>query len=210
MVGRGLRLKEHTDHCLILDFGGNIKRHGPITDPRPAVEKGSGEKKGESKKQDRECPKCMEYNKPWAVICSDCGYKFPIKQPADLELDDNSDIMGGCIKRMNCLSWRWSHYLSPNGNEVIKCTYYPDTLTGKQVYEFFTLSGNAWAVQKSIQKLAALHLTATGETMPHYHHPMEITQALNTLAAPVSIGYELNGKFANVHTHEWNKTKEDR
>ena len=30
-AGRGLRLKSHTDHCLVLDFAGVVEQHGPIT-----------------------------------------------------------------------------------------------------------------------------------------------------------------------------------
>jgi DNA repair protein RadD len=31
MAGRGMRVKSHTDHCLVLDFAGVVASHGPIT-----------------------------------------------------------------------------------------------------------------------------------------------------------------------------------
>jgi DNA repair protein RadD len=31
MAGRGMRVKSHTDHCLVLDFAGVVEAHGPIT-----------------------------------------------------------------------------------------------------------------------------------------------------------------------------------
>jgi DNA repair protein RadD len=226
MVGRGLRLKEHTDHCLILDFGGNIKRHGPVTNPHA----GSNSTKQEinwiecpecgeindpknrfctdcnfelNPKPVKYCPLCSTENDPSALKCVSCGYKYPMKAPAEMELDDQSDIMGQSMLSMNCLSWRWAHYINANGNEVLKCTYYPDTLTGKQVYEFFTLSGNAWAVQKAVQNLAMLYLTATGQPLPQDCPPPVLAQALNTLPAPATVSYEMNGKFADIKERTW-------
>ena len=43
MAGRGMRIKSHTDHCLVLDFAGCVAAHGPVTavvPPKKAGEKG--------------------------------------------------------------------------------------------------------------------------------------------------------------------------
>src|SRR5690606_25397124 len=42
MAGRGMRLKPHTDHCLVLDFAGNVERHGPIVNVEPPKPAGKG------------------------------------------------------------------------------------------------------------------------------------------------------------------------
>jgi superfamily II DNA or RNA helicase len=38
MAGRGMRVKSHTDHCLVLDFAGVVETHGPITAVQPPEE----------------------------------------------------------------------------------------------------------------------------------------------------------------------------
>lgn len=204
MVGRGLRLKEHTDHCRVLDFGGNIKRHGPITSPRPATSRDAAESKSPSGTQAmRECPECQEIQPTGTLCCIDCGHAFPVRA-ASLELDDESDIMGQNVKTMTVTGWRWAHYVNANGNEVLKCTYYPDTLTGKPVHEFFTLTGNGWAVQKAMQNLAVLHLQATGETLQQFADPAEMLFALNGIKPPTEIKYTMDGKFSKVEERKWN------
>jgi DNA repair protein RadD len=35
MVGRGTRLAPGKENCLVLDFAGNVRRHGPIDRIRP-------------------------------------------------------------------------------------------------------------------------------------------------------------------------------
>ena len=40
-VGRGTRKADGKDDCLVLDFAGNVRRFGPVDDPRIAT-KGGG------------------------------------------------------------------------------------------------------------------------------------------------------------------------
>lgn len=73
MVGRGLRPDPSKTDCLILDFGQNIKRHGPIDaidfgKPRSAGPGGSGVTKT--------CPNCEEPQPASARECV-CGFRFP-------------------------------------------------------------------------------------------------------------------------------------
>ena len=80
MVGRGLRVTEGKENCMIMDFGGNIKRHGCVdlisykmfSPYYPSV---SGEA------PIRECPKCYHLMHPTAKECEECGYEFPPKYP---------------------------------------------------------------------------------------------------------------------------------
>lgn len=72
MVGRGFRLHPSKENTLVLDFGGNVVRHGPVNDIR--IRK-------PGKKSDlilaKKCPKCMELVLPACMVCPDCGYEFP-------------------------------------------------------------------------------------------------------------------------------------
>lgn len=72
-VGRGFRLHECKNDCLILDFGGNILRHGPVDCLRvtEAVVKGNGDAPA------KECPECCEIIHAAYARCPVCGYEFP-------------------------------------------------------------------------------------------------------------------------------------
>jgi len=74
-VGRGLRVAEGKDHCLVLDFANNVATHGPVDDIQ-VINKGE-KKKGEA--ITKECPKCQCINYAAAPQCIACGYTFPVK-----------------------------------------------------------------------------------------------------------------------------------
>lgn len=75
MVGRGFRIAEGKDNCLILDFAGNVKRHGPVDQilikPRQ-VNDGEG---GEA--PTKVCPNCDEICHAAFADCPACGHQFP-------------------------------------------------------------------------------------------------------------------------------------
>ena len=74
IVGRGLRVHPTKEHCLVLDFAGNVKRHGAINDVQIKV-KGKG--KGNGKAITKDCPECDFINHLAAKNCINCNYEFP-------------------------------------------------------------------------------------------------------------------------------------
>jgi len=75
MVGRGFRLHPSKDNCLVLDFGGNILRHGPVD----ALQiKDCGGSNGEAPA--KECPECQAVIHAAYAVCPECGYEFPPPQ----------------------------------------------------------------------------------------------------------------------------------
>ncbi len=77
MAGRGTRTAPGKADCLVLDFAGNILRHGPIDDIRV---KDKGEK-GEGEAPVKECPGCGSYVLAAARVCHECGHEFPEPKP---------------------------------------------------------------------------------------------------------------------------------
>ncbi len=72
MVGRGFRLHPSKTDCLVLDFGGNILRHGPVDAmqvKQPAA--GAGEAPA------KECPQCNALIHAAYSVCPQCGHQFP-------------------------------------------------------------------------------------------------------------------------------------
>jgi len=72
MVGRGFRLHPGKDDCLVLDFGGNVLRHGPV-DQIKVVERDAAGGQAPAK----ECPECQAVIAAGYATCPDCGYQFP-------------------------------------------------------------------------------------------------------------------------------------
>jgi DNA repair protein RadD len=73
MTGRGFRLHETKTNCLVLDYGGNILRHGPV-DAIQIKDKKSGNGGDAPAK---ECPECFALVHAAIAVCPDCGYEFP-------------------------------------------------------------------------------------------------------------------------------------
>jgi len=72
-VGRGFRLHPGKQNCLVLDFGGNALRHGPVDQLKmpEAPGRGSGEAPA------KECPECHAVIAAGYATCPECGHKFP-------------------------------------------------------------------------------------------------------------------------------------
>jgi len=73
MVGRGFRLCEGKADCLILDFGGNVLRHGPVD----AIRLPDPENKGDGEAPAKECPECHAGIAAGYGTCPECGHEFP-------------------------------------------------------------------------------------------------------------------------------------
>lgn len=72
MVGRGFRLHPSKENCLVLDFGGNVLRHGPVDDIKvTSMGRGSGQAPA------KECPECQAVIAAGYARCPQCGYEFP-------------------------------------------------------------------------------------------------------------------------------------
>ena len=72
MVGRGFRLHPAKQNCLVLDFGGNVLRHGPVDDLKiKPASLGGGDAPA------KECPECLSVIAAGYARCPDCGYEFP-------------------------------------------------------------------------------------------------------------------------------------
>lgn len=76
MVGRGFRLHPGKTDCLVLDFGGNVLRHGPVDALRATNSASNGNGEAPAK----ECPECQEIIAAGYAACPQCGHIFPPPQ----------------------------------------------------------------------------------------------------------------------------------
>jgi DNA repair protein RadD len=91
IVGRGLRTHPSKSDCLVLDFGSNIERHGPIDAidyGRPRSRKGGG-----SAETDKICPNCESFIPKKDRLC-ECGFEFLERAPNhDQKADTETEIL---------------------------------------------------------------------------------------------------------------------
>ncbi|MBL0144330.1 MAG: DEAD/DEAH box helicase family protein [Betaproteobacteria bacterium] len=73
IVGRGCRIAPGKENCLVLDFAGNIARHGPIDMVKPKRPKGGEDGVAPTK----DCPDCHSIVHAAVRVCPDCGHQFP-------------------------------------------------------------------------------------------------------------------------------------
>ncbi len=85
-AGRGLRVCEGKDHCLILDFAGNTERLGPIDSVN--IKQKDEDKKGNGAPITKVCPECDVIHHAAVRVCDVCGFKFIFKH--NLELSSSS------------------------------------------------------------------------------------------------------------------------
>lgn len=74
MVGRGFRLHQGKTDCLVLDYAGNILRHGPVD-----MIEARGRVGGTGEAPAKECPECRALIHASYTICPECGHEFPPK-----------------------------------------------------------------------------------------------------------------------------------
>jgi superfamily II DNA or RNA helicase len=84
MCGRGLRLADNKEDCLLLDFGDNFKRLGRIDRSRKLSLCPNSLKLMDSEKQ---CPRCRAMINKFSRICPECGYEFPTGMKEEEEED---------------------------------------------------------------------------------------------------------------------------
>jgi len=95
MVGRGFRLSPDTGkrNCLVLDYGGNIVRHGPVD--CVVVRKQPRARQTGEPIMAKECPGCGEMIAPAYHVCPSCGHVFSRHEVEIAERATNGGIVTG-------------------------------------------------------------------------------------------------------------------
>lgn len=197
MAGRGMRVKSHTDHCLVLDFAGVVAAHGPITAVQPP--KKGQEGKGEAPV--RVCPNCEELCALAARICSACGFVFPMPEGPKLKLRDD-DIMGLEGTEMRVRDWMWREHTSrASGNLMLSVSYYGD-MSDPVITEYLPVLHAGYAGQKAMQQLYTMAERANA-VLAGSQSLADMAQAMNQSTPPSMIEYKRDGKFFRVLTRRW-------
>jgi DNA repair protein RadD len=93
MVGRSFRLHPGKNDALVLDYGGNVMRHGPVDALKIESKEGAG-----GGAPTKECPQCNALIHAAYAHCPECGYEFPQRDSAKHEARASSaGVLSGQI-----------------------------------------------------------------------------------------------------------------
>jgi len=192
MAGRGMRLKSHAANCLVLDFAGNVKTHGPIT----AVAPPNKRRKGEGEAPTKDCPQCHEIVSAATRTCPSCGHVWLVeKEEKPLVLHDD-DIMGIKPLEMDVTGWQWRKHVSrASGNEMLLVRYYGGLTS--HVDEYLHVLNEGMMGRRHRKIVADLMAQSMTPDLPA--DLSEAAERLNQCKAPARIMYKRNGKYFDVH-----------
>jgi DNA repair protein RadD len=197
MAGRGMRVKSHTDHCLVLDFAGVVQAHGPITAVEPPKRKGDGNGEAPVKV----CDFCNELVHISAQVCPTCGSPFPEPEKPKLELHYD-DIMGIDVQKMQITEWRWRKHTSrASGKEMLAVAYYGG-LSDPLVEEYFPVTHGGYAGEKALATLGVIASSAGAQLTQDIM--LDGAAAVMTASRPpADITYKRDGKYHRVIGRLW-------
>lgn len=204
-AGRGLRIKDHTDFCRILDFSGNIERHGPITNIIPPKKKGEEPGIPPAKL----CPECDEILHTSIMVCPECGYIFPpVEKGAPILA--NADIMGRAMaKTFEVTSWAWDIQKTRKGDkDMMVCSYY-GALSEQPIREYFCVWHDGYAGRKGMSRLET---TLSGGGLDRGRWAKELPNFMlqvNALSPPKEIEFQVEGRYKTVLSQTWSQSEED-
>lgn len=126
MAGRGTRNAPGKNDCLVLDFAGNVERHGPID---AITVKSQADKGGvflPGGMPSKSCPQCRSIWGIQARTCKTCGWEFPEPEQTQFIAGKASQlpIMSREVSEMEVLYFFVNPYHKPGKPLSIKIDYY--------------------------------------------------------------------------------------
>ena len=197
-VGRGMRLKSHTDHCLVLDFAGVVSYHGPVTKVQPPKKAG----KGNGEAPVKLCDNCSEICHAAVRVCPCCDYQFP--PPKEKELFLHGDcIMGIENSQAFIEKWSFQPHMTVKNIECILVKYF---LKGKKtpLPEYLLVYHPGWVGQDANRTLRTIASKTIGmEQLDACQTISEVVRVMNKAKCPAVIEYKAAGKYPKITERLW-------
>lgn len=193
-IGRGLRVCEGKDHCLVLDFAGNTKRIGPINDIRIADKEKRG---GGGEPPVKECPECGTYHHGSVRVCDVCDHVFEFKEKLKYRADDTE-----VVKKSNEPITEWldvdkveySIHEKKGKPSSMKVTYFCGMV---QLHQFVCYDHKGYA------KHLAKHWVRNRISGEMPSSVGELFARREELKKPVKIFVDATEKFPEIRKYEW-------
>jgi DNA repair protein RadD len=140
IIGRGMRIHPDKESCVVLDFGGNAERHGPIDDINIKARQANG---GDGEAPGKYCgkvdgswipdqqgnPGCKMVLATAVRECPNCGYLFPPPKPKIKTIAQKGAILKQDLKKphyADIKTWTFYKKVSQAGNEMVVIEFFAD------------------------------------------------------------------------------------
>ena len=196
IIGRGLRTSPEKKDCLVLDFAGNIERHGTVHNVEPPHKK----KKGKGVAPCKVCPNCDEIVPLVALKCSACGYKWERKEKKYILSDrDISREEKGRLVLIK--SWSFFKTQSKAGNTMIRVTFYPQSYNQKLICDYLLL----WSENSKIKNIALNKIKEFAQRNGVARENIRTMKDLSNLLPPIAVLAVSQSRFEVVKKLFWEK-----
>ncbi len=191
MAGRGTRLAPGKTDCLVLDFAGNVARHGPIDAVKPK-RPGAGEGDAPVKV----CPDCQSLLPTAVQNCPDCGHVFP---PPEVTIETSATTLeilsSGRPQWLAVTGVSYRRHEKEGGRPSLRVDYQCGLVRHS---EWVCLEHTGYARQKAIAWWR--------QRAPQGPVPTSVTDALtqtHELAVPAEIAVRPSGRFTEIVRHRF-------
>ncbi|GGE18314.1 ATP-dependent helicase [Aureimonas endophytica] len=202
IVGRGTRLANGKENCLVLDFAGNIRRHGPVDAVSVGPSK-SGKTDGKvevGEVRSKACPNCESMAALNASSCKECGYEWPHneKPKHEAEADANATILSSEPQRpqsFGVVDWQLRRWEKAGSPPTIRVDY---VVGLTRVSEWVCPEHDGYAGRK-----AAEWWSRHQGTTPYPDDVDEFLDRSSELTMPAAIFVKQEGKYQRVVGREF-------
>ena len=207
IVGRGTRKAQGKDNCLILDFAGNVRRHGPV-DAVSILPKSGGDNGRASVDQvlAKECPQCKELVALSAITCKSCGHEWPRLEKPKHEATAEAEVGILSTERvaptmLPVVNWRFDRHEKFGSPDSVRVTYMAGVMEHR---EWLAFEHGGYASQKAAQWWV-LH----GGTTPFPKTADDALDRIGELSMPATINVRPRGKYHDIVGRTFADNKED-
>jgi len=199
ICGRGMRPSPGKENCLLLDYAGNIARHGPIDQIQGRRKKSSSGEVHEA--PTRKCPRCEARLHASLRVCPECGCAMPEPDQAQ-KIGHSASDMAVLSSQKNIRDLAiddlfYDYHLGKSGTPTMRVTYCAGVFTRVSEYICFEHQGYARA------KAAIWWQRRCTDPVPET--VSEALEMAHALAEPTHMRVSFGGKFPELITVEFRK-----
>lgn len=210
IVGRGTRLAPGKDNCLVLDFAGNVRRHGPVDSvsvlPKSSGKGGDEGKVGVESVRAKECPDCLSLAALNASSCVVCGHEWPFVEKPKHEAVAEAEVGILSTERVPpqmvpVVDWRFARHEKFGSPDSVRVTF----MAGLSTFnEWLAFEHGGYGQQRACQ-----WWVQHGGAAPF---PKTVTEAMERadsgeLVMPVTISVKPRGKFYDIVNRSFPEAK---
>jgi DNA repair protein RadD len=198
MLGRGSRLAPNKGDCLVLDFAGNVRTHGPVDDVSVTVKK-TGGKASAGGNLTKDCPSCDAIIARHLRECPVCAHEFTVERVPNhnARSDAGVTVMSGADKKPVAKNDDWIpisrvnsyRHVKQDGKQSVRVEY----VAGMRVFkEWLAFEQGGFPQAKAEQWWGKLINTNTPATIS------EAIMRLHTESRIEAIRTVQNGAYFNI------------